>query len=121
MAKAFSVRVELHGDADYELLHASMHEVGFRRVVLGDKGVMSRLPTGSYYIDNLDDAVSAVTIRDTVMKLAAPFSYGALPNVWVVEAVIWAGCLTTVSSDPDAGSAESRLQNPFDVVSKFAK
>src|SRR5438034_883242 len=50
---AFMVRVELHGatEADYEVLHEAMEEVGFSRKVQGESRTWYHLPTAEYHLE----------------------------------------------------------------------
>jgi len=45
----FLIRIELHHETNYNLLHAALARRGISRIITGDNGVAYRLPTGTYY------------------------------------------------------------------------
>lgn len=67
---SFIARVELHAADydDYEELHSYMQQKGYKRKITGDSGTTSKLPTGTYVME--DASISRSDALQRAVKAA---------------------------------------------------
>ncbi len=107
MANWFSVRVEMHGGGDYDLLHAVMHDLGFRRFVhavdADQNELLYILPTGSYYFTDTAGTATCKSLWQIVSAVANQIEKGKKsPYVWIVKGETYFVGTETITADPDA-------------------